>query len=799
MFKNYLKIAWRNLFRNKVYSTINIVGLALGMAMALLIGIWISDELNVNKSFVHYEHIVQVLVNSKQSDQTETSAQIPIPLVYDLRKKFTSDIKAVGMLSWVGGNIISYGDKKIGREGSRHADPEMLRIISPKMLSGNYNALNDPQSMIINQTLANDLFGKADPMNKIVKLDNQQTMRITGVFEDFPVSSKFGDTRYFICWQQIMVENPDFKSAETDWKSGGPEVYILLQDHTDPDYFQKEIKPTLNGHARTDHPEVFVQPMSKWHLYADFRDGKNAGGAIEFVKMFGLIGFFVLFLACINFMNLSTARSERRAREVGIRKAVGSVRLQLIVQFLGESFLITTLAMALSLIIAFIALPWFNQVADKQMIFPAENPVFWAVIVGFTIITALIAGSYPAFYLSSFNAGKVLKGTLKSGRQALLPRKVLVVLQFTISIALIIGTALVFQEIRYARNRPTGYERKNLITVYRSTVESHTNYDVLRSELLAKRVIEDMAVSTSPTNTLTNDAIDGWSWPGKDPNIMPAMAFYQVSTNYGHTVKWIFKEGRDFSNQMLTDSTALVINEAAVKYMGLKQPVGTLLKSLYSGPTNPNLRVIGVIQDMIMESPFAKVTPTVYMMSNRTQYLNWMTIRLNPAISASKAIAMAAPLFSKYNPNGVLDYRFNDEQYAKRFALEQKIGILSLVFAGFAIFISCLGLFGLASFTAEQRTREVGIRKVLGASLLNLWSLLSKEFLVLVFISFCIALPLSYFFMTNWLQRYTYRTPVSVWIFIGTMAAAILITMITVSFQSIKASLANPIKSLRTE
>ena len=799
MFKNYLKIAWRNLFRNKIYSFINISGLALGMAMALLIGLWIADELNANKNFAHYDKIVRVMHHSSQNGNVQTFADMPYPLADELRTKYASDFKTIAMVSWPGGMTLAYGNVKLGRDGVRFAEPGILEILSMRLNGGGPNALDEPATMIIDQSLANDLFGKVDPVNKTVSVNNQESFRITGVFEDFPRSSEFNGTHILISWKQVFVENPGWKLSIDRWDWNYYPVYALLKEHTDLDKLSAKIKPVLSRHGRVDHPELFLHPMSNWHLYNEFKNGKNAGGAIEFVRMFGLIGFFVLLLACINFMNLSTARSEKRAREVGIRKSVGSLRYQLIIQFLGESLLITSLAIGLSLVLVFISLPWFNQLTDKQLSFPWGKPGFWMLIAGFTLITGLIAGSYPAFYLSSFNAVKVLKGTIKAGWLATTPRKVLVVLQFTISIALIIGTLVVFQEIQLARNRPMGYDRNHLITTWRATPESYQNYEALRNELLASRSIQDMALSISPTTDMYNPSDSTMEWPGKDPQLKAVLNVLGVSQNFGKTVKWNFLQGRDFSKEFATDSTAIILNEAAVKYMGLRNPVGTQVIFNYYEHPNQKFHVIGVIQDMIIASPFTHVKPSLYGIYFKDDWLGCITIRLNPLLSYAKSMDLIAPVFRKYIPSQPFEPFINDDAFANNFVLERRVGTLSLVFAAFAIIISCLGLFGLSSFTAEQRTREIGVRKVLGATMLNLWILLSKEYLLLVLLSFCIALPVSYYVMHNWLQRYEYRAVISIWIFLGTIAMAIFITLVTVSLQSIKAALANPIKSLRTE
>ena len=797
MFKNYLKIAWRNLFRNRVYSIINIAGLSIGMAMALLIGLWITDEFSVNKNFAHYDRVVHVMLNSTNGGTTQTSVALPVPVARELKTKYASDFKNVTVFTWADEHVLSYGKTKLLITGGHYADPDIIPMLSMKMIRGGQDALDHAGSLLIDQSTAKSLFGNAEPMNKVVNVNNTKTYKITGVFEDFPLSSAFSGAHYMMPFSEYVIDYPDSKEIVTSWAVGNMEIYAQLQDQADLDKVSAKLKPIFNGHGREDKPALVLHPMSKWHLYADFNNGKNTGGAIEYIKMFALIGFFVLLLACINFMNLSTARSERRAREVGIRKSVGSLRTQLIFQFLGESLMITSLSVMISLVLLFIALPWFNGIADKQIIFPSGKLVFWLIIAGFTLVTGVIAGSYPAFYLSSFDAVKVLKGTLKAGRSATLPRKVLVVLQFTISVALVVGTLVVFQEVQYARNRPLGFDQKGLLTVYRVTPDLYKNHEAIRNELLAKGAIVDMILASSSTYDLSKP--DGWNWPGKDPNTNSLLGWLAVSSNYGKTVKWEFTQGRDFSPDYLTDSNALVINETAVKYLGLKKPLGAIMTSKYTQVPDQPLHIIGVIKDMVMESPFAKVSPTIYTMNLPSKYLYCLNIKLNPSISYAKAIALTERVFLKYNPSSPFTYYPNDEVYDSRFSLEKKIGTLSLVFAGFAIFISCIGLFGLSSFTAEQRKKEIGVRKVLGASVFNVWRLLSKEYVMLIFFSLCISLPLSYYFMFNWLQRYSYRIEISFWIFVVTMAMAFLITVLTVSVQSVRASIANPVKSLRAE
>jgi putative ABC transport system permease protein len=501
---------------------------------------------------------------------------------------------------------------------------------------------------------------------------------------------------------------------------------------------------------------------------------------------------FVLLLACINFMNLSTARSEKRAKEVGIRKTVGSVRSQLIGQFLSESVLVAFVSFIFAILLVALLMPLFNKLADKSIALPWGNPVFWLVALAFTVITGIVSGSYPAFYLSKFDPIKVLKGTFRVGRFASLPRKILVVVQFTFSIALIIGTIIVFRQIQFAKNRPVNYKTEGLITISMSTPDLYGHYNALRSDLLETGVVDNMAESSSPTTNVYSNQI-GFNWQGKDPNTLPVFGTIWVTLDFGKTIGWKIKEGRDFSKDFATDSSAMILNESAVKQVGMKQDIiGQIIDF-----NDRKYTVIGVIKDMIMESPYEPVEPTVFMFD--PENVGIVTVAIKQGIPVRAALSKIEAIFKKYNPGAPFSYTFNDEDYAEKFADEQRVGNLATFFTILAIFISCLGLFGLASFVAEQRKKEIGVRKVLGASVFNLWRMLSKEFALLVIISCLIAIPLAWYYLNNWLQQYDYRTTISFWVFIFSGLGALVITLITVSFQAIKAALANPVESLRSE
>jgi ABC-type antimicrobial peptide transport system permease subunit len=537
-------------------------------------------------------------------------------------------------------------------------------------------------------------------------------------------------------------------------------------------------------------PEFFLHPMSKWHLYGDFKNGVNEGGLIKLVRLFGVAGVFVLLLACINFMNLSTARSEKRSKEVGIRKTLGSARGQIVHQFFSESLMVSLISLLVCLVMVQLLLPFFNRIADKSMSILWNNSSFWLFSIAFCLITGLIAGSYPALYLSSFQPVRVLKGSFKAGRLALLPRRVLVVFQFTISVALIIGTMVVFRQVNHAKDRPIGYDGNGLIEVSMNTPDLKGRYEVLRADLLKTGAATEVSQSSGP---ITSDygGVTGISWKGKSPDAHPLIMVNRVTHDFGKTVGWKILQGRDFSMDFSMDSTAMVLNKAAINTMGLKDPLNERINL-----GGKEYRVIGVINDIIKGSPFEPVKPTVFVIGYGAVTIS---IKLASSASAGVALSKIEDVFKKHNPAAPFDYKFVDETYAAKFATEERIGKLAGFFAAFAIFISCLGLFGLASFVAEQRTKEIGVRRVLGATVINIWQLLSKEFLLLVFVSLLIASPVAWYIMHNWLENYQYRVNLSLSVFAMAAFSALLMTIITVSFHAIKAAFANPVKSLRTE
>ncbi len=784
MFKNYFKIAWRGLLKSKVYSSINIVGLATGMTVALLIGMWIWDELTFDSYFKNHRQLAQVMLNQSDKGITYTGGTIAVPIADPLRTKYASDFKALSLVSWHNNHLIALGDKKVSMQGM-FAQPDFPEMFMLDMIYGRRDALKDPSTLLISQSLSMALFGDEDPLNKVVRIDSKMELTVGGVYRDLPLNNTFADVRLLIPWDN----KENWQNKVTDWDNHSCQLFVQLNEQADVEQVTEKIKSLPTPYIKPYKEEIMLHPMDKLHLYTEFAQGKATGGRIQFVWLFGIVGTFVLFLACINFMNLSTARSERRAKEVGIRKTMGSVQRQLIGQFLTESIVVSLIAFLLSLILTELSLPAFNMLADKRLTIDWTNPVFWSLTLGFALLTGIISGSYPAFYLSSFQPIKVLKGTSNAGRFAFLPRKVLVVVQFTVSVTLITGTMVVFRQIQYAKDRLPGFSREGMITVYINTPDLQAHYDALHNELLQSGAVQNLARSSqSPANLDDNNNLE---WSGKDPGLVVFFRNATVSPDFGKTIGWTIKDGRDFSVDYPGDSASIILNEAAIKITGFKNPIGEKVKFW-----GKEFTITGVVKDMVTQSPYEPIEPSLFVTSG---WLSVIVIRLNPDIPVRESLARIEPLFKKHNADAPFEYQFVDEVYSRKFSNEQRIGNLAALFAGLAIFISCIGLFGLSSFVAEQRTKEIGIRKVLGASVANLWRMLSKEFVVLILISCVISIPLSISFMAGWLQHFPYRTTITWQVLAAASLGALMITLLTVSFQAIKAALANPVNSLRSE
>lgn len=791
MIKNYLKIAWRNLIRSKSHSFINVAGLSIGMAVAILIGLWIWDELSFNKYHQNYDHITRVMQRQTINGEVSTLKAMPIPAAYQLRQTYRGNFKYVVLSSWTNTHLASYQGKSLSVTGN-FMEPEAPDMLTLKMIKGTRSGLKDPSSILLSETVAQAIFGNADPIDKVIKLDSLN-LKVTGVYQALPANTSFNEVSFVAPWK-AYARTEEVRQAEGNWNHNSFQIFAQIADNANPVSLSSKIKDIKFDQEDNDgkrlKPELLLDPMSRWHLYSEFKDGANIGGNIKYVWLFGIIGIFVLLLACINFMNLSTARSEKRAKEVGIRKAVGSVRSQLIMQFLSESLLMALLAFILSLLLIQFSLPFFNELSGKQMYVLWKEPVFWILGTSFAIFSGLLAGIYPAFYLSSFNPVKVLKGTFRIGKMASLPRKTLIVIQFTFSVLMIIGTIVVFRQIQYAKNRPIGYNRTNLVMIRPYSEDIHNHFESFRNDLIQSGVITEIAESGNQI-TRGSRTSGGLAWQGKDQNMADEFATFAVTSQYGKAVNWQLKDGKDFSQSLASDQFGLILNETAVKYMRLKNPVGQIISW-----NDKKYTVLGVTKDMIVESPYEPIKPTIFYISTEPGIIN---VKINPKTSAVQALNTMEAIYKKYALGQPFDFQFVDQEYAKKFGNEERIGKLASSFAALAIFISCLGLFGMASFMAEQRTKEIGVRKVLGATVFNLWSLLTKDFISMIIISIMIASPVAYYFMHNWLQSYSFHARMDWSIFVVTAAGALTITLLTTSIQSVKAALANPTKSLKAD
>lgn len=794
MILNYFKIAWRNLIKNKVYSFLNIAGLSVGMAVALIISLWIWDELNFDKYHTNYDRIAQVEQHLTNNGEMATWQTVPFPLADELRNKYGSDFKYIVLTGGGGNHILSLGEKSLLKNGV-YMEPDGPELFTLNMFKGTRSGLKDPSSVLLSQSAATAYFGDADPINKVMKIDNKQDVLVTGVFEDLPANSTLANVQFIAPWSLLYANSPWLKTADDPWRPNSFVIYTQLAEHAEMDKISIKIKDAklnkISKELARKRPALFLLPMSKWHLSSEFKNGVNTGGRIKYVWLFGIIGIFVLLLACINFMNLGTARSEKRAKEVGIRKSIGSLKKQLIFQFFIESLLLVFISFIVAFFLVLLVLPFFNEVANKKVSILWASPWFWLSGILFSLLTGIIAGSYPAFYLSSFEPIKILKGTFRVGRYAALPRKILVVLQFSVSVTMIIGTIVVFRQIQFIKDRPVGYESNGVVALPIMTADIHQHINAVKEALQNKGIVLSMAEASSPPTEIWSST-SGIDWSGKDPNLAVDFSAVNVSYDYGKTIDWKIIAGRDFSKAFLSDSSGLILNESAIKFVSLKNPVGETI--LWFGTP---FKILGVVKDMVMQSPYEPSRPTIFSLS--TDPPSMILAKINPSVSAHTAIEEIEIVFKKFNPSQPFTYQFMDQEYNKKFGNEERIGRLAGFFAILAVFISCLGLFGMASFIAEQRTKEIGVRKVLGATIINVWQMLSGDFILLVLIALFIAIPVAWYGMHQWLQNYTYHTQVSWWIFAVAGFGALGITLLTVSFQAIKAALMNPVKSLKSE
>jgi putative ABC transport system permease protein len=787
MLKNNFKIAFRNLLRNKAFSIINISGLAIGMASAILILLWVQNEISHDRFHEKNNRLYQVWSNDKINGNIRSLTYTPEIMAPSLKTDYP-EIEDVTRVRWTRNLLVVNGDKKLLSTGAV-VDPGFLTMFSFPLLQGNSETVfDDPHSIVITRKLAIKLFGDADPAGKIVRMGNTENFTVTGILKDLPNNTQFDFIEYLLGYQLQTQQG----NIDKDWTNISIPTFVLLKPNSNPEQLNEKLKKIIPGHTNgAQKTEEFVYPVSKLWLYSNFENGRPVGGRIERVRVFGIIALFILLIACINFMNLSTAKSEKRAREVGIRKVAGAGKRSLVTQFFAESVLMAFIAGIIALIIVQLGLPAFNQLVRKELFLDYSNLYFWLGVTAFILFTGILAGSYPAFFLSAFQPASVLKGAFKQPNALITPRKILVVLQFTFAVLLIICTMVVTQQVKYAQGRNAGYNRDQLIYINQND-EMKRKYSVIKDELLNSGAATAISGVQSPLTQNWSSGI-GLNWAGKDPNSVIQINRYTEDGDLVKAAGLQLIAGRDIDvKKYATDSTACLINETALKLMGFKEPIGQII---YDDPVN--WHVIGVIRDFVQESPYEPVKPLI--IRGPKEWTGTMLVKLNSGNTTAANLAKVEQVLKKYDPVYPFEYSFADEEYAHKFADEQLAGVLASLFAGLTIFISCLGLFGLSIYMAENRIKEIGVRKVLGASVAGISSLLSKDFVKLVIIGIVIASPVAWFVMNKWLQQYEYRIAISWTTFVIAGLLAICIALITVSFQSIKAALANPVKSLRTE
>ena len=785
MIKNYTKIAFRNLFRNKAFALTNLVGLTIGITCTILILLWVQSELSYDKFQDNYSSIYKVMANRKFNGQVGTDDVMVFPLAPALASAYPQIKKAV-VTSGQEPHVLSNGDIKLKKK-SYTVSGQFFELFSWKFISGSpASAIVDPTSIVLTRSTAKALFGNKDPLNSTVRMDGNIDFKVSALIEDIPGNSSM-NFDFIIPYDYSL---PGVKRNMTEWTNSSWNVYLQTAPGTNIQQLEKNINDLKKQHSPDDKTTAyFAFPMSKWRLYSDFKDGKNAGGMIKYVRLFSIIGIIILLIACVNFMNFSTARSEKRAKEIGIRKTLGSRKKQLILQFFFESMILVVAAFILSLALAYLLLPSFNSLTNKNLVLPFNQLFFWLTTLGIIAFTGFVAGSYPALYLSSFNPVKVLKGISLGGKKTVAPRQVLIVAQFAISIILIASTIIIYQQIKYAKHLDMGYNPDNLIMIPTSSA-TQQNFTVIKQELLQTGVIKGVTRTSSPITEVW------WRNPGPDWADKPANSSFHFAgmsaeVDFVKTMGIRLLAGSDFSGTPV-DSSRMLLNKAAVTLMGLKDPVG-----MQVGYNKKTYTISGIIDNVVMESPYKPVEPM--MIINFPAYSNSIAIRLNDNVPPQKALSSIEGIFTKYNPAFPFEYQFVDQEFGKKFIAEELINKIINLFAILAIFISCIGLAGLASFTIEKRVREIGVRKVLGASVTQILGLVSKEFLKLVLIAFLIAVPVTWWYMNNWLQNYNYHVSISPWMFLAVGAFTLLLTIAVVSLNALKAAIANPVKSLRTE
>ncbi len=787
MFRNYIKTAWRNLRSNKGFAFINISGLALGLTCSLLIMLWVRDEMAMDRFHANDKRIYRVMENQQYEGSISTFSSTPGILAENIVKDIP-EIEMASQMLWEEEPLFTVGDK-FDKEKGRFVQKDFLKMFSYKLVKGDATtALNNPDAVVLTQKLADKYFKGENPIGKIIKLNDTSSVMVTGVLDELPKASslKFDFLMNYDMWQKQ-------NNWSKEWGNNGPRCFVMLKPNTTAEQVNKKIKGYIKTKNKDSNVELFIQNAGESYLYSDWKEAKQVGGRIEYVRIFSIVAIIILAIACINFMNLATARSTRRSREIGVRKVVGAGKGQLVGQFIGESILIASLAMVLSLIITFLILPTFNSLTDKQLSLNFTDPFFLIQILALIVMTGLISGSYPAFFMSSLNPIIVLKGALKLNPGAAWFRKGLVVFQFTLSIILILGMIVIYRQVNYIHNKNLGFAKEDLLYMPLEGALSK-NFTSFKDELLKQPGI--LKVTTSGHSPLeVGSSTQGVRWPGKDTTKLILFSNNSVTYDYIKTMGIQLVGGRDFSTDFGTDTINYLVNEAAAAKIGYKEPVGKELTMW-----GDKGMIIGLMKDFHHNSLHVPIEPLIIRLHKNSWGPLWGHVVIRTEAGKTKeAIASMEKLFKEFNPGHPFKYYFTDEELARNYKAEHTVSKLSRYFSFLAIFISCLGLFGLVTFTVEQRLREIGIRKVLGASVPGVVRLLSKDFIVLVLIASLIAFPAAWWAMNKWLSDYAYRISIGWEAFAIAGVTALMIALLTVGFQAVKAAISNPVKVLRSE
>ena len=796
MFQYYFKISWRNLLKDKAYSLTNIFCLSVGIATFLLTCLWLYDELTFDRYNRNYGRIAQVMQHNTFNGSRRSFVWQPYHMSDLISQKYGDDFEYVVMSSYPSSFTLKYKKEKIQFKGA-YMGFESLEMLDLEMKLGNRDALDEPYTIVISETIAQAFFGEVNPLGQIITIgnaDRNSDVQVTGVYKDLPENSSFSDLAFIMPWKLIFIQNPRIK-IQNPWDNLSFLTYVKLNDGRDIETVSARIKNLKKEEISEDQseqlkPEVFLHPMSKWHLYSSFADGGISGGRIELVRIFGVSGLFVLALACVNFINLATAQAQGRSKGIGIQKVIGAGKIQLVGKLLIEYFIVILVSLVLSLLIVQLVTPFFNAIAEKSLGIPVTSLSFWFLCFLFCIALAVFAGIYPAVYLSSLEIAKAIKGSLKTGPGATLQRKTLVVIQFSVSIILIIGTVVIFLQIQHSKNRPIGYGPDLLVTAS-SSPNILKHFDVFKSEVTTSRAVVDVVQSSNRLTEFWN-VDDGFDWEGKEPGMIAMFPVSYVSANFGRVIGWEISQGRDFLPESNADSLSFILNEAAVKFMNLTDPVGSVIS--WNGT---NFKVVGVIKDIVFESPYHGVRPYIYQRATKQGFEN--TFKLNKDFEIAEGVNEIRKAYEKFLPDKVVELAFVDQEYDKKFREEERVGNLATLFSTVAILLSCVGIFGLAKFITAQRTKEIAIRKVLGSTSASLLTLLSKDFVVLSTIALVLSTPLAYYFVNSWLQNYAIRINLSLWVFIVIDLGIVTLALSVVSFNLNKAVRANPVNSLRSE